>query len=446
MKNNLLNSLINIGEIFNLNLELKEKIVKEYFNQKIINQAIVLDFFTIISGNKNANSFLQKQIQLKERSYISQKLEGAMVSIDPKNGYVVTMIGGRDFNYYNQRNRVINMKRQVGSLLKPFIYTLAMEEKKIHPSKMMMDSPKVFFLGDVAYSPKNYSGNYRGQVTVRDALRKSINTVAVDILTQLNFKKSIDKLGEIFSVSSAKELNIKFPKSYSLALGTGSFSPLDMATAYAILANDGKRVTPKTIRYITDKEGKILKKYRTKSYQQVISKESVFLVRNILQQVFTPGGTAYLKSSLEDFKHIKYSFGKTGTSSNWRDSWFAGGNKHLVTVVWFGYDNNQSMGKGMTGGLMAAPTWIDYQKKILEHLEIAPFKKTSKIVVKKICRKSGNLEGDFCNINTLYYEYFQKKNIPSKKCQYEKERESEVGNFLESFDQEKNDNDIFEEL
>ena len=440
MKNNFLPTLLNLEEIFNLNLKINKKKIREYFSKKMIDKAEVLNTFGVMTGNKIANYEAKKLIHLKQKSFQSQRLEGALVSVNPENGYVTAMIGGRDFNYHNQRNRAVTMQRQIGSLLKPFIYSLAMEEKKIFPSKIMLDGPKVFFLNDVAYSPKNYSGKYRGNVNIRDALRKSINTIAVDVLTQLDLKKTRDRLGQIFAVSSKKELNRKFPKSYSLALGTGSFSPLAMTTAYAILANDGRRVIPQTIRYITDNEGKVLRKYRTKSYQQLMDKESVFLTRNILQQVFIAGGTAFLPSLLKDFSHIKYSFGKTGTTSDWRDSWFVGGNKHLVTTVWFGYDNNQSMGKGMTGGMMTAPVWIQYQKKILQHLDVIPFKKTSKIITKKICRNSGLLEGDFCEYSTLYYEYFQQGNVPDEKCQYEETKKSATKSFLEALDDDQSEN------
>lgn len=432
MENTLLGNLLNIGGIFNLNLEIKEKIIRQYFNKKISDKVEILNFFTTVSDNKIANSEIKQLTKLKKKYFENQRLEGSLVSIDPKNGYVTAMIGGRDFSYYNQRNRAIQMRRQVGSLLKPFIYSIALEEKKIFPSQIMIDAPKVFTLGDVSYSPKNYSGKYRGNVSVRDALRKSINTVAVDILTQLDLKKTRDKLGQIFSVYSRRELNNKFPKNYSLALGTGSFSPIEMATSYAILANDGKRVIPQTIRYITDKEGKVLKRYGKRSYQQIMSSESVFLTRNILQQVFTPGGTAFFRNKFKDFEQIKYSFGKTGTTSDWKDAWFVGGNKHLVTAVWFGYDNNQSMGKGLTGGTTAAPVWIDYQKKILQHLDLIPFKKEAGIIVEKVCRNSGLLEGEYCEYDTLYYEYFDEKNIPIEQCQYEKEKKSEEENFLDS--------------
>ena len=345
------------------------------------------------------------------------KVQGAIIAIEPNTGHITTMVGGTPFNYNNQFNRTIHLKRQVGSLLKPFIYAIAIDNNILTASTILKDTPLSFN----GYIPKNYNGYYRGEVLVRDALRKSINVTAVDTLDRISIKKAQTSLFQIFRAFSKTSQEEMFPNNLTLALGSGSFSPLSMATAYAVIANEGREVIPKTIRYITDTNGEMIKDFSLsskKENRQLVNPTTAFIIADIITDVFTPGGTAFFPDLLKDFQHKKQSFGKTGTSSNWTDAWFAGANKYLSTVVWMGYDNNQSLGRKKSGSRKAAPIWINFQKEVLKHKPKILLQQPKGVVKKKVSRFSGKLVGPYCTKNEIYFDYFKIDNYPKEVCDY----------------------------
>lgn len=372
------------------------------------------------------SDFLEKELNLASE----ENAQAAMIAIDPSSGYIRVMIGGPSFDYHNQFNRAILLRRQVGSLLKPFIYAIAFEDKILTPSTMLYDLPTAF--GD--YVPKNYDGHYRGPVLVRQALSKSINVLAVEALSRIGIDRGREEMARVFRAFSEEDKNRLFPKDFTMALGTGSFSPLDMAVAYAVLANEGREVVPKTIRYVTDANGQIIKDYEKiyaqASVRQIFSEETAFLIANITQDVFRPGGTAYLPDLLKEFEHYAHSFGKTGTTSNWVDAWFAGANKHLAAVVWVGYDDNRSLGKGRVGGRVAAPVWINFQKKALLDEKVLPIRKPPGVVAQRICKQLGLLAGPYDREEDVYLEYFHSDNVPKDVCNYNRTRYEEEGGLI----------------
>ena len=363
------------------------------------------------------------------------KAEGAIVSINPDNGFVTTMVGGSEFSYNNQLNRAVSIKRQIGSLMKPFIYGIGFEKNVIYPSTVIKDSLKTFkiFKGDkiLEYTPKNYTGKYKGNITTRNALKSSVNIVAIDVLHQIGLAEARENLARIFRVYDPKEQEQKFPDNLTLVLGSGIFSPIEMATAFAVLANGGKEIIPKTIRYISSHEGKLVKNYETRydSLGRVFSEEAVYLLVDILKDVFIAGGTAYKPELLRGFAHKEDSFGKTGTSSDWRDAWFVGANKHLSTAVWLGYDDNRSLGKGRAGGKLAAPVWIKYQKEVLKNKPRRYNQTPEGVIFRRVCYKTGNLESSFCDRKNVYLEVFKKDNMPKKYCNFERKQMREINQF-----------------
>lgn len=391
------------------------------------------------------SDFLDKEVNLASE----ENAQAAMIALDPSSGYVRVMIGGPSFDYYNQFNRAMLLRRQVGSLLKPFVYAISFEDKILTPSTLLYDLPTMF--GD--YVPKNYDGHYRGPVLVRQALSKSINVLAVEALSRIGIERARNELSRVFRAFSEEDKNRLFPNNFTLALGTGSFSPLDMAVAYAVLANEGREVVPKTIRYVTDANGQIIKDYEKiyaqDSVRQLFSEETAFLIANITQDVFRPGGTAYLPTLLKDFAHGAHSFGKTGTTSNWVDAWFAGANKHLAAVVWVGYDDNRSLGKGRVGGRVAAPIWINFQKKALLSEKVLPIRRPTGVVAQRVCKQLGLLAGPYDREEDTYLEYFHYDNVPKEICNYNRvlyEEEAGLIRLLKEKQKRKESREVFKAL
>ena len=433
----ILYNLSTLSKLFNsgqqdLMQEVQRKKDLEIFFETVRMPIKTLSFY---AGNPELSAFLSRGVRKGEKNISSQKeAEGALIAIEPKTGHIKAMVGGRKFNFYNQFNRAMLLSRQVGSVIKPFVYAIALEKQLITPSTLLIDEP-ISFNG---YVPKNYSGRYSGETLARTALAKSINVVAVDVLSRVGIDEARDELAKWFRVFSDQEKDKLFPKDLTLALGSGSFSPLDVALAYAVLANDGREVIPKTIRFVTDANGEIIRNYEKefadRKLEQQISEESAFLVREIIKDVFQPGGTAFIPSLLKDFKHAKSSFGKTGTTSNWTDAWFAGANKHLASVIWFGYDDNRSLGKNRTGGKVAAPTWIEFQKKALANKRILESEKPVGVVALRVCKQLGLLAGNYDKQENTYVEYFQNDNVPKEICNFSRRQSEEEKDIVDLID------------
>ena len=425
----LLGSVFNLQEIDFINAYFKKQAVGEYKH--------LVESLKTIFGNFNLKDLVETTYLDPEENgklnTIKKEVQGALISVNPQNGYITAMVGGSPFSFHNQFNRAIDIKRQIGSTLKPFIYALAIEKNILTASTLLNDSPLIFD----EYIPKNYDNLYQGKVLMRDALKKSVNVLAVETLDKIGIDEARERLFEIFRSISDKNQLEKFPKDLTLALGTGVFSPLDLATAYAVLANNGKSVVPKTIRYITDNNGEIIKNYQEEynefTEKQLIEEDTVFIIKNIIKEVFRPGGTAFLPDLLKNFQHKNTSFGKTGTTSNWKDAWFVGANAYLSTAVWVGYDDNRSLGRGRTGGKVSAPIWVQFKKEVLKNKKPIPFLKPLGIVSKSVCRSSGKLAGSDCPKHLVYREYYKNSLNPTKEDDSTDKQKQEEERFLNAF-------------
>lgn len=427
----------------------KEKIVKSHIDSKVYDQ---LDILTQLFGLNRVNIYdaktfsranpllLEKvQEQLKtlsllmgqdnvfnvmhlsdigDRIDLNEKAEGAFISIDPRTGYITAMVGGSGFNYNNQINHVFLAKRQIGSLIKPFVYAAGIDTKTITAGSMINDSPVAFGNIEDIYIPQNYTGEFKGDIIVRDALRKSVNIAAVKVLSQTGIQEVRNYAAKMFLSKTEADIAEKFPNDLTMGLGSGSFSPIDVAVAYSVLANEGREVIPLSIRYITDRYGEIytnFEKAYVRNTQQIINPATAFIINQILTGVFDVGGTAYRWDLLENFPHRRYSAGKTGTTSNWKDAWFAGFNKYLVAVVWIGYNGNKSLGKGRSGSSLSAPIWIKFNKEVTSEKSPSPFVKPNNVVKRLISKDSGLLASPFSR--STYEEYFIKGTEPKEFCQ-----------------------------
>ncbi len=285
---------------------------------------------------------------------IQTQLNGALVSIDSLNGEILSMVGGYDYSV-SSFNRVTQAKRQPGSAFKPFIYQVALDSG-MNPSSRVADIPRSYTYTiakgkEETWNPKNYSNEYRGMVSIREALTHSLNLAVINLVDDLGFSNIIQALrGYGFSED--------LPPNLSIALGTITLSPLDMAKYYTMFAAGGRLTNPILIRQVITPKGESVQ-YQNSS-RQVNTPENIYLMTSILQDVVTRGtGGGARVAGLEIA-------GKTGTTNNNIDAWFIGYSPEIETVVWFGHDNNTPMRRVETGGRAAAPVFREYYSELVK--------------------------------------------------------------------------------
>ena len=278
------------------------------------------------------------------------KLQAALISIDPSNGFVKAIVGGKNY-VKGDFNRAINAKRQPGSAFKPVVYMAALQNN-IPINLVVEDSPVKYG----KWSPRNYDGKYRGNITMLKALEISNNIGAVKILDLVG----IDKVKEVWELSRGQKSE-NFPKDLTLALGSITVTPLDMARMYASFANGGYRIVPQFIYKVENKDGEVI--YEASNVKEKIYEpEDVALVTHLMQQVIN-NGTGKSAVVYKNGVPIPMA-GKTGTTNEYISAWFTGYTPTLATVVYVGYDDNKSMGRGMSGSSVAIPIWKNYMQTV----------------------------------------------------------------------------------
>ena len=293
------------------------------------------------------------------------EVEGAFVAIDPRDGSIRALVGGFDFEK-NKFNHVTQAWRQPGSSFKPFIYSAALE-KGFTPATVINDAPLFFdsgVTGSQPWEPKNYDGKFEGPMNLRRGLAKSKNMISIRIL---------QAVGPAYAQSWITRFGFdedKHPAYLTMALGAGSVTPLQMATGYAVFANGGFRVNPWLISRVTDQQGRVL--VQTKPLAQdeslrAIDPRNAFIMGSLLQEVTRTGTAASAQATLKrpDL------FGKTGTTNDSMDTWFAGYQPTLAAVVWIGYDTPRKLGDRETGGGLSLPVWIRFMESALKNQPIS---------------------------------------------------------------------------
>jgi penicillin-binding protein 1A len=282
------------------------------------------------------------------------QVEAALVALDPENGAIRALVGGFDFNQ-NKYNHVTQASRQPGSSFKPFIYSAALE-KGYTPATVMEDAPLNFAAnetGNKAWSPQNYENTFEGAMSLRKALAHSVNTVAIRLLHEIGPRYAQNYVTR-FGFSADDH-----PPYLTMALGAGSTTPMQMAGAYAVFANGGYRVKPNLITKIVDHNGKVLVSNKFtqagNGAPRVIDARNAFIMNSMLQSVIE-NGTAMRALNLGRSDLA----GKTGTTNEHIDAWFAGYSPRQVAVAWIGFDKPRPMGSGETGAGAALPMWIRY--------------------------------------------------------------------------------------
>ncbi len=309
---------------------------------------------------KKAYEIVNKRLASLDKNFPKKSgLNAALVSIRPKTGEIVAMVGGRDY-LENQFNRATDAMRQPGSVFKPFVYAAAINTaydsgtRQFTAATMMKDEAKTFTFGTESYKPGNFGDFFSNKDTsLRDALVKSKNVITVDIAMSLN-------IGKVMSFA-AKAGFPKVEKAYpSMALGTAEATPLQVATAYTMFANLGDRVDPMPITRIATGEGKTITA-PTPVRKNVVRPDVAYIMDDIMKDVINRGTAAQAQGWGFRNNAGKTAFaGKTGTS---RDGWFVGFTPELITVVYVGFDNGDDL--GMKGGDSAMPVWADFMKEAL---------------------------------------------------------------------------------
>jgi penicillin-binding protein 1A len=292
------------------------------------------------------------------------EVEGAFVAVDPRDGAIHAMVGGFDFNK-NKFNHVTQAWRQPGSGFKPFIYSAALE-KGFTPSTVINDAPLFFdagVTGGQPWEPKNYDGKFEGPMPLHTALAKSKNMVSIRILQAVGTQNAQDWISR-FGFDPEKH-----PPYLTMALGAGSVTPMQMATAYSVFANGGYRVNPWLITKITDQKGHTLVESEPplpNESARAIDARNAFIMKRLLAEVARSGTASKVYAT---FKRPDL-YGKTGTTNDSIDGWFNGFHPTLVAIVWMGFDQPKSLGDRETGGGLSLPVWIDFMQTALKGVPI----------------------------------------------------------------------------
>lgn len=293
------------------------------------------------------------------------RAEAALVAIEPGTGWVKAMVGGRSYSE-SQYNRAVANQRQAGSGFKPFIYYTALDKLHYLPSTVVVDEPfTVEIKGAPPWSPKNYGGGHSGPVILKKALMKSINVVSAKLIVEAGVENVI---------ATARKFGIKspLPNYLSIALGSCSVSPMEMASAFSVAAMGGRAAEASAIRRILDNRGNVLKE-NIVNQKQVLDPLKIYMLVDMMKGVFQ-GGTA---SGAKKMGWTRPSIGKTGTTNDSRDAWFTGFTPTLGASVWVGFDDNRPMtlknGRGLTGGKGALPVWVNFMSHALEGEPIGDF-------------------------------------------------------------------------
>jgi 1A family penicillin-binding protein len=323
--------------------------------------------------------FLDKKLVQRDK-----KLQAAVITIDNNSGAVRVMLGGTSYEK-SQFNRALSINRMVGSSFKPFVYMSAMQNLGYHPGTVLVDEPMIFELPhNKKWEPANYNDEYMGPIVLKKALAKSLNVISAKLIFKVQPKKVVQTARKFGFTSPLRE-------NFSLALGATGASPLELASAYSVIANLGEYRDPYYVSKIEDYQGNVLYEHFIEGEKRFEPGE-IYPLLDMMQGVMDDGSGRVIRRM--GFKHP--AAGKTGTTNAFRDAWFTGFTKDLTTSVWVGYDDNESMfrpnEKGVTGAHAAAPIWGLVMDKALEDSEMIIFPVPREI------------RFEYANVSDGYYE------------------------------------------
>jgi penicillin-binding protein 1A len=327
------------------------------------------------------------------------------VALDPKSGSILAMIGGSGFRSFKYGlNHVTQIRRQVGSAFKPFVYTVAIDNG-YPPTYELLNQPVTIMMADgKRWTPENSDGQFGGKSTIREAIKKSINLVAVRAIMEIAPVNLVIEYARRMGIASP------LPPYESLALGAGDISPLEMASAFGVYPNHGVYVEPVSIVKIEDKDGNLIEDAMPMQ-REVLSEETAFIMTSMLEGVVN-GGTG---SHVRDFFQLPAA-GKTGTTNDFADAWFIGFTPQIAACAWVGFDNKSvhfTTWDGQ-GGKAAAPIWGRFMKYVYEDptidMPLEYFQRPATVSADTICVETKKLATQYCPDRTV--EYFTESTRP----------------------------------
>ena len=360
-----------------------------------------LDLLSLIWDTGELKTLTRRARAKQELEQRRIEVQGALVSIAPSSGHILSMVGGRDLERGNQFNRAVQSKVQPGSAFKPLYYSAAISSGDVTPATMLMDSPVVFRNDDGSpYIPLNYLGEWEGRVLARTALKLSMNVPSLRVLDLIGFDAAIDRASRLLGITDPAEIEDTFPRKYPLGLGVVAVTPLQMARAYATFPNQGRAVDPIAIQYVADRDGRVVleveKELRDRQRaagdsMRIMEPAAAYLMVDLLRSTVASGTLAASAWRVGGFDFPIA--GKTGTTQNWSDAWTVGFTPSTVTAVWIGFDKRgESLGRSLSGGRAAGTTWADYMKQIHAEVQAQEFvRPTSGLIEVTVNARSGLL-------------------------------------------------------
>lgn len=367
---------------------LRQQLLGTYGSDVLESEGLSIFTTLDVATQRMAESATQRTLEELEANNKSLQVEGAnrlqaaMVVLEPSTGYVRAMVGGRDYATA-PFNRAVQMRRQAGSTFKPVVYTAAFDRAfndrnfKFTAATMIEDKPLSINSGGGKWEPRNFDRKFEGDITVRHALEKSRNvpTARVGLLVGID---------HVISVARDMGVTADLPSYPSVALGIAEMSPLELASTYGTLANQGYYNAPIGIRDVVDQTGAVLEKRSVKP-RRALPSQVAYLTTNILEGAIDRGTGAGARRL-----GLKVSAaGKTGTTNDAKDAWFAGFTPHVVATVWVGFDRERNV--GLTGASAALPIWTRFMLDYTRGRPDDPFEPPPGIVFRKICQESGLL-------------------------------------------------------
>jgi penicillin-binding protein 1A len=337
------------------------------------------------------------------------RIQVGFVAIDPQTGYIKAMVGSSNFEVFKYGlNHVTQIKRQPGSAFKPFVYTVAIDNG-YSPAYQLLNQPITIMMANgERWTPSNFDGTFGGKVTLREALKMSINVVAVRVLQELA------PINQVIDYAHKMGITTDIPPYESIALGTAEVIPLQLTSAYGVFANEGIYVEPVAILRIEDRFGNVIEEAKPEK-RVVISPETAYIITDMLEDAVNSGtGTR-----IRQFFHLPCA-GKTGTTQDFADAWFIGYTPNLVAGVWLGFDDRRITFGGTfgQGGRAAAPMWGRFMKYVYDdpdiNMPILDFEQPPDVVTATVCAESQKLATPYCPQKIT--DLFIRKYLPTKEC------------------------------
>ncbi|MCE5243388.1 MAG: PBP1A family penicillin-binding protein [Desulfobacteraceae bacterium] len=340
---------------------------------------------------------LGREYAQREGNQGGEPLQAVLIAVQPKTGAVLAMVGGRDYSESNF-NRALFAHRQPGSALKPFVYLSALDE--FTPSSWLADEEETYSVDGASWTPRNHDGRYRGKVSFRTGLEDSLNAATVRLSLNVGLEKVISTMRGVGIQSMLQPVP-------SLGLGVFEVTPIELAGAYATLDNDGQKPYLLSLKEVVAENGEIQERRNT-DFVSVTSPAKAYIVTNLLEGAIERGTGKSVKRMGIDFPCA----GKTGTTNDFHDSWFAGYTTDLLVLVWVGFDDNRPT--GFSGAQGAGRIWARFMNSVRPFIHPQQFRMPPGVVQRILCKESGQLAVLRCRDRIL--EVFRSDNVPKDYC------------------------------